>query len=74
MIALQGHFEGDRFIHSEPIEIPRYRKAIVTILDEPADPERNAFAWKTFINAMRTSNEELVGEPERVSFDRKIAE
>jgi hypothetical protein len=74
MIALQGYFEGDKFIHPEAINIPRHKKAIVTILDEPVVHEQNADAWRTFLSAIKDTDEPLSGGPERVTFNRVIPE
>jgi hypothetical protein len=74
MIALQGYFEGDRFIHPDAVKIPRHKRAIVTILDEPASQEQNAAAWRKFLSAIKDIDEPLEGMPERVTFNRVIPE
>ncbi|WP_238579921.1 hypothetical protein [Treponema endosymbiont of Eucomonympha sp.] len=40
LVTVQGFFEGDKFIPSEPVKIPEYKKVILTILDE--DTEKTA--------------------------------
>jgi hypothetical protein len=74
MRALQGYFDEGRFIHPEALKIPRYKKVIVTITDEPVGKEQNAEAWKSFLSAIKHIDEPLEGSPERVSFNRKISE
>lgn len=72
MIAVQGYFDGDRFISSDSTLIPSRKRAIVTILDETVVPkiEKEKKAWKKFLAALASSDEELIGEPERVNFNR----
>jgi hypothetical protein len=67
---VEGYFEGDRFIPAERIQIPRNRKVIVTILNEPAVSvqEKEKKAWEKFLADIAASDEELIGEPERVNF------
>jgi len=72
MIALQGYFDGDRFISSDAVRIPRYKRAIVTILDDPISPDQYKKAWQQFFSDINSSDEELIGEPERVSFNREF--
>ncbi len=40
LVTVQGFFEGGKFIPSEPVKIPEYKKVILTILDE--DTEKTA--------------------------------
>jgi hypothetical protein len=74
MIAIQGYFEGDRFIPNEGIPIPHHRKAIVTILDDSIDlaQEKEKSAWRKFLSVVNTSDEEVIGEPERMRLNREI--
>ena len=74
MISLQGYFEGDRFFPEQQVKIPQYKRAIVTILDEPTRDlqEREKQAWLKFLEAIKNCDEPLEGMPERISFDREI--
>ena len=74
MISVQGYFEGDRFFPEQQVKIPQYKRAIVTILDEPTKTllEREREAWLEFAEAIRECDEPLEGEPERIHFDRVL--
>jgi chorismate mutase len=72
MLAIQGYFESGRFITGSPIQIPERKKTIITVLDENVDedhePEAHEKLWDEIIEGLRTCDEVLEGEPERLRF------
>ena len=74
MVAIQGYFEGDRFFPEKRVKIPQGKRAIVTILDEPAVDwhERNKNAWLKFLKDISECDEPLESEPERTNFSRTL--
>jgi hypothetical protein len=71
LLVLEGYFEEGRFITDTPY-IPEGKKAIVTILDETVNKDKELKAyqklWNEIIDEIEISNEVLEGEPERISF------
>jgi hypothetical protein len=72
LLAVEGYFEGGRFITDTPVHIPEGKKTIVTVLDEAAnkDKERENYVayWNKIIEDIQNSDEVLEGEPERLRF------
>jgi hypothetical protein len=72
MLAFQGYFQSGRFVTDIPVQIPERKKTIVTVLDESVDEdgERKSYQrlWDEIIDEIETSDEVLVGEPERLHF------
>jgi hypothetical protein len=73
LLVLEGYFNNGRFITDTPY-IPEGKKAIVTILDEAVntdkEKERENYRayWNKIIEDIQNSNEVLEGEPERIHF------
>jgi hypothetical protein len=61
MLAIQGDFEGGRFISPETAMIPEHKNVIVVVTDEHDDKfheNSNAKAWSKFLDAIRSLDEE----------------
>jgi hypothetical protein len=75
MQVLEGYFvEQDKFIPLIPSRIPMFKRAIITILDEPVPDKKKdeqLAAMDEFINANKASNE-AVPEFTRVNFRREV--
>lgn len=75
--AYEGYFENGRFYTTGQItHIKGRRRAIVTILDEPAKEEvtsetEHAKAWREFFEASNASDEEVPETFEKVNFKRE---
>jgi len=71
LLTLEGYFEEGKFITDTPY-IPEGKKAIVTVLDEAVDRDKEQKAyqtlWNEIIDEIETSNEVLEGEPKRLRF------
>ena len=71
LLVFEGYFDEGRFITDTPY-IPEGKKTIVTVLDEAVDKEKEQTAhqrlWEKIIYEVRTSDEVLEGEPERLRF------
>jgi hypothetical protein len=72
LLAVEGYFEAGRFVTDTPVHIPEGKRAIVTVLDEAVDKdkERKDYVayWNKIIEDIQNSDEVLEGEPERIRF------
>jgi len=73
MLAFEGYIENGRLYPvGLPAGITGRRKAIITVLDEPAGESalsENALAWETFLKGIKNiTDEPLPEEFERVRF------
>jgi hypothetical protein len=68
MLVVNGFFESGVFIPERPLaDIQGRQKAVLHIAYEDNKQER-VMAWKKFSQIVKTSNEVLEGEPERLRF------
>ena len=71
LLVLEGYFDEGRFITDTPY-IPEGKKAIVTVLDEIVDKNKEQKSyqklWDEIIEEIEASDEVLEGEPERLCF------
>ena len=80
MQSYEGYFENGRFYavgRQAAYHIEGRRRAIITILDEPAKEEvrleaEHAKAWREFFEAVNSSDEEIPDTFEKVNFKREI--
>jgi hypothetical protein len=75
MLAIQGYFEGGRFISPETVMIPERKSVIVVVTDEHDDKfheNSNAKAWSKFLDAIQSLDEESPVDFERASLHREV--
>ena len=70
MLVINGFFENGVFIPEKPLSnIKERRKAVLSIEETDEDERQERIkAWKEFSHAIRSSDEVLEGEPERLHF------
>jgi hypothetical protein len=73
MMSVQGYFEAGRFMADFPVCIPERKRSVIVILDEEVPGHsaapRDMSEWTDTFDLLKASmNEQLEGEPERVSF------
>ena len=70
MLVVEGFFENGVFVPEKPLaEIKGRQKAILRIWETGKPDEQDRLkAWREFSQSIRTSNETLEGEPERIRF------
>jgi hypothetical protein len=72
MLSIQGYFEAGRFITDTSVSIPERKKTIITVLDENIDDDKERAKriklWGEIIEEIRSCDEKLEGEPERIKF------
>jgi len=70
MLAVNGFFENGVFVPERPLANIKGRQRAVLNIDETDKNEKQERlrAWREFSQTIRTSNESLEGEPERIRF------
>jgi predicted DNA-binding antitoxin AbrB/MazE fold protein len=70
MLIVNGFFENGVFIPEKPLNnIKGRQRAILNIEETGKDDKQNRLrAWQEFSYAIRTSDEVLEGEPQRIRF------
>jgi len=70
MLVVEGFLENGVFVPEKPLaEIKGRQKAILRIEKTGHPDEQDRLnAWREFSKAIRTSNETLEGDPERIRF------
>ena len=70
MLIIEGFFENGVFVPEKPLTNIKGRQRAVLNIDETGQDEKQdrINAWREFSRAIRTSNEILEGEPERIRF------
>ena len=70
MLVVEGFFENGVFIPKEPLVNIKGRQRAVLNIDETGNDQRQKRlnAWQEFSQAIRTSDEILEGEPEKIRF------
>jgi len=68
MLVVKGFFENGVFVPEKPLANIRGRqRAVLNIYDTGKDEKQERLnAWREFSLAVRTSDEVLEGEPERI--------
>jgi predicted DNA-binding antitoxin AbrB/MazE fold protein len=70
MLVVNGFFENGVFIPEKPlVNIKGRQRAVLNIEETDKDDKQNRLrAWQEFSHAIRTSDEKLEGEPQRIRF------
>jgi len=70
MLVVNGFFENGVFIPEKPLaNIKGRQKAVLNIEETGKDDKQNRLrAWKEFSHAIKTSDEILEGEPQKIRF------
>jgi len=70
MLVVNGFFENGVFIPEKPlVNIKGRQRAVLNIEETGKDDKQNRLkAWQEFSHAIRTSDEILEGEPQRIRF------
>ena len=70
MLIVDGFFENGVFVPEKPLaNIKGRQRAVLNIEETGKDDKQNRLkAWKEFSHAIRTSDEVLEGEPQRIRF------
>jgi hypothetical protein len=70
MLVVNGFFENGVFVPEKPLSnIKGRQKAVLNIEETSNDDKQNRLkAWQEFSHAIRTSDEILEGEPQRIRF------
>ncbi|GBU26803.1 hypothetical protein R84B8_00317 [Treponema sp. R8-4-B8] len=70
MLVVNGFFENGVFVPEKPLFNIKGRQKAVLNIDETDknDKQERISAWHEFSRTIRTSNELLEGEPERIRF------
>jgi hypothetical protein len=70
MLVVNGFFENGVFVPEKPLaNIKGRQKAVLNIGEIGKDEKQERLcAWREFSRAIRASDEELNGEPERIRF------
>ena len=70
MLVVNGFFENGVFVPEKPLANIKGRQRAVLNIDETDRNEKQERlrAWQEFSRAIRTSNEPLEGEPQRIRF------
>ena len=67
MLVVNGFFENGVFVPEKPLANIKGRQRAVLNIEETGNTNRIK-AWQEFSHAIRTSNEILEGEPQRIRF------
>jgi len=70
MLVVNGFFENGVFVPEKPLANIKGRQKAVLNIDEADRNEKQErlSAWQEFSHAIRTDNEPLEGEPQRIRF------
>jgi len=70
MLVVNGFFENGVFVPEKPlVNIKGRQRAVLNIEETDKDDKQNRLrAWQEFSYAIRTSDETLEGEPQRIRF------
>jgi NH3-dependent NAD+ synthetase len=70
MLVVNGFFENGVFVPEKPLANIKGRQRAILNIDEIGKNEKQERlnAWREFSQAIRASDEELSGEPERIRF------
>jgi hypothetical protein len=70
MLVVNGFFENGVFVPEKPLANIKGRQRAVLNIDETDKNEKleRFNAWQEFSHVIRTNNEPLEGEPERIRF------
>jgi hypothetical protein len=71
MLVVNGFFENGVFVPAEPITAIQGRQAATLTIKEAGEEQKKQEriqAWREFSRAIRTSTEQLEGEPEKLRF------
>jgi hypothetical protein len=70
MLVVNGFFENGVFVPEKPLANIKGRQRAVLNIDETDRNEKQERlnAWQEFSRVIRTNNEPLEGEPERIRF------
>ena len=70
MLVIEGFFENGVFVPEKPlVNIKGRQRAVLRIDETSADEKQKRLnAWREFSRAIRSSDEVLEGEPERIRF------
>jgi hypothetical protein len=70
MLVVSGFLENGVFVPEKPLANIKGRQRAVLNIDETDKNERQERldAWREFSRAIRVSNEELSGDPEKIRF------
>ena len=70
MLVVNGFFENGVFVPEKPLaNIKGRQRAVLNIEETGKDDKQNRLkAWQEFSHAIRTSDEILEGEPQRIRF------
>jgi len=70
MLVVNGFFENGVFVPEKPLATIKGRqRAVLNIEETDKDDKQNRLkAWQEFSHAIRTSDEILEGEPQRIRF------
>ncbi|GHV85923.1 hypothetical protein AGMMS50230_15310 [Spirochaetia bacterium] len=71
MLVVNGFFENGVFVPSKPISAIQGRQAATLTIKEASEEkkkQKRIQAWKEFSRTIRTSTEQLEGEPEKLRF------
>jgi predicted DNA-binding antitoxin AbrB/MazE fold protein len=70
MLVVNGFFENGVFVPEKPLANIKGRQRAVLNIDETDKNEKQErlSAWQEFSRVIRTSNEPLEGEPQRIRF------
>jgi len=70
MLVVNGFFENGVFVPEKPLaNIKGRQRAVLNIEETGKDDKQNRLkAWQEFSHAIRTSDETLEGEPQRIRF------
>jgi predicted DNA-binding antitoxin AbrB/MazE fold protein len=70
MLVVNGFFENGVFVPEKPLANIKGRQRAVLNIDETDrnEKQKRLSAWQEFSRVIRTSNEPLEGEPQRIRF------
>ena len=70
MLVVNGFFENGVFVPEKPLaNIKGRQRAVLNIEETGKDDKQNRLrAWKEFSHAIKTSDEILEGEPQKIRF------
>jgi hypothetical protein len=69
---VQGYFEAGRFVSSETAKIPERKHVIVLVPNEQEPTSDNGEAWRRFLGAIRSIDEENSVEFERTTLHQEV--
>jgi predicted DNA-binding antitoxin AbrB/MazE fold protein len=69
MLVIDGFFENGVFVPEKPLVNIKGRQRAVLNIDETENKKQERLnAWQEFSRVIRTNNEPLEGEPEKIRF------